>query len=538
MDIKANINYSLEGKFKVDIYKKDGTFIESSDWFNNFITPTGLSYIYRYKFADCFKFLSLGTGFGTQNYGNAILSPPPGQEPTTGLASPIVYKATDFSTGTLGTSATGLPGILYTGTPFVGTQSLQYMGSWGYADTMGNSIVEQPEGPRFYRTWKVPAYDATVVTGGDLTIGEFMVSPSSGSDLLGNKAFSRVRKNIIIPDQTYAYVTYQLGIRLSSSTIQIMTGGTFNTGNAEVSYERNEVKQWADLSGYYRQTYHGLAWIDVNGDTFVPKYGAIMEPSWTGMDECRFYLSPDNGQFNVSTSGGAQLSESAAYAADGLLRFVREIPFAEASPAPDYDAEHPQNPLLPQNIRYSTQTKTPYLYNYADNGENDLSILKSDDYQSFSMATPGVNQYATGVYSDSSQFGNKVLISTKGFNLPVTGSQTGRSRTLTRRHSFMPSQSMGKNTRYGSLVYAFNHKGSSPATYYPMIDCMFFDSSGQYIMAHYRQITGIYFTNRGSGILDAFTFTTPTLDMPFTHRTFQGPGTGDLNNHPALNLIS
>lgn len=527
MDIKANVNYSLEGKFKVDIYDKNNNFVSSTDWFNNFITPTGLSYIYRYKFADCFKFLSLGKNFSAPNHGNAN-----GGYGTTGLSGKIDFIITDLNSG-LYPDITELDGVWYTpGQEYTGTLKAQYVGDWGYKESNGNSIVEGNDGPRFYRTWRVPFYYDSVITGGDLELGEFMVSPSSGEDSLGNKAFSRVRRNVIIPDQTYAYISYQLGVKLSSTQIQIFSGGTFDTGKAEISYEGDEVGNWSNLSGYYRQTYHGLAWIDIKGNTFVPKYGAIMEPSWTGMDECRFYLSPDNGQFNVSSSGGSQQSENEAYLTDGLLKFIVENPYTEESSRP-IDNSVPPLEILKKNIRYNGDTKSPWMYDYRQDGSNDLSQLKSYDYQTFSNATPGVNQYATGLYTGVIQFGNKVLISTKGFNLPISGSQTGRSRALIRRHSFFPSQSLGKNTRFGALVYAYKNK-TLQNNYYPMIDCMFFDSSGQHIMAHYREITGIYMTNRGSGIIDAETYTIPELDKPFNHRTFQGPGTGDWTKHPAI----
>jgi hypothetical protein len=532
MDIKANVNLALEGKFKVDIFNKSGELIESTDWFNNFITPTGLSYVYNYKFADCFRFLSIGTG-DALNSGNASLAQPTG---TTGLHKPINYIHTNLSSGVY-PNITGWSGVAYTGNPYQGTLSGQYIGPWGYSEE-GQAINETPTGPRYYRSWRMPYYES-VVANNDLTISEFMVSPSSGSDSAGNKAFSRVRRDVRIPKDTYAYISYQLGINMSSSTIQVFGSGTFDTGNAEDTYESVEVAQWAKLSGYYRQTYHGLAWIDDAGQTFVSKYGAIMEPSWTGMDECRFYLSTDNGEFNVSKSGGAQSNESLAYAADGLLQYVTEPPyeFTDSISNPEYESSIPSadSEKLPQNIRF--KGVAPHMYDYTAESENNISILKVDDYRTFSNATMGVNEDApSGLYSDSPNFGNKVLISTKGFNLPVSGDQTGRTRTLIRRHSFMPSKSLGKNVRFGSLVYAFRRENEPSNAFWPMIDCMFYDSSGQHILAHYREITGVYLTNRGSGILEAYTYTIPTLDNPFTHKTFQGPGTGELTEHPVLQV--
>jgi hypothetical protein len=550
MEIKANINYALEGKFKVDIYSQDGKLIETTDWFNNFITPTGLSYLYKYKFADCFRFLSIGSD-NTVNSGNANGTGPG----TTGLSAPINYIRTNLDSG-LNPNVTGYPGAALPLGQFTGELSGQYMGPWAYDD--GNSIIESPSGPRFYRVWRVPYYtdsngSPSILTGysNGLQIQEFMVSPSSGQDPAGNCAFSRVRKSVLIPNNTYAYISYQLFVQTSSNGLNVFNSGTFTTGNAEVSYENSEVALWYNLSGYYRQTYHGLAWIDSMGQTFVPKYGAIMEPSCTGLDECRFYLSPDNGQFNVSSSGGAQLDPNAAYSADGLLGFFYQSPpFNGTASNDDNSFSTPDQSVVYSNLQDSSSPTssegvllnsnirlkgiTPYIYNYSQAGTNDLTTVEPYDYQNYSNATPGIS----GFDPTSPSFGNKAIISTRGFNLPVTGMMTGRTRTLTRRHSFMPSQSFGKNTRFASLVYAYQQRGQSSNPFYPMIDCMFFDSSGQHIMAHYRQITGIYFTNRGSGILEAYTFTVPKLDMPFTHKTFQGPGTGNLYSHPAINTTS
>ena len=555
MDIKAKVNYHLEGQFKVDIYNKEGQLIESTDWFKNFITPTGLSYIYQYNFADCFRFLSIGTdNASVQNSGNKN-----GGYGTTGLSSPISIITTSLNTGS-NPDATGWSGVAYAADPFMGTISGTYIGQWGYAG-QAQGITENPNGTIFlYRGWRIPYYDSVLTgystaPGSGLKINEFMVSPSSGSDSAGNCAFSRVRKSVIIPDGTYANISYQLSIRCSSSNIQTFGVGTFNTGKADTTNESNELSVWSQLSGYYRQTYHGLCWIDSQGQTLIPGIGAIMEPSCTGLNEARFYLSPDNSQFDVSQTGGGQTNgEAAAYAADGLLKFCStSAKFngrASFNPndvegSPQYSVFYPTqkdgNSVtkltsdVPINIRMVGQV--PEMWNYTQQYKEDLSVATPDSYTDASYATAGVTSLGSGISTGDSSFGNQVIISTKGFNLPYAQGQTGLSRTLTRRHSFFPAQSLGPNTRFGSLVYAYINGGdisASSITLYPMMDCMFYDSSGQSTMSHYRLITGIYFTNRGSGILDAYTYTIPPLVNPFIHRTFQGPGTGDWTSHPAI----
>lgn len=557
MDINAKVNYHLEGQFKVDIFNKDGQLVESTDWFKNFITPTGLSYIYKYNFADCFRYLSLGTDDAhVPNSGNKF-----GGFGTTGLSSPIKLITTNLNTGA-NLFVTGYNGVAYaTGQPFSGTVSGTYIGQWGYAG-QSQGITENPNGLIYlYRGWRIPYYDSVLsgysgAPNGGLAINEFMVSPSSGTDTSGNCAFSRVRKTVVIPDGTYANISYQLSIVCASANINTFSAGTFDTGKADATNESDELSVWNNLSGYYRQTYHGLCWIDTNGQSLIPSVGAIMEPSWTGMSECRFYLSPDNSQFDVNVTGGAQLlGEAAAYAADGLLKFCSaatkfqtRASFAssndiELSPQTIYlyptqkDSNTRLSDSLPTNIRMTA--KVPKLWDYTQQTAEALSTRTTtmvDDYTNISFATAGVTEFGSGIDPQNSSFGNQIIVSSKGFIIPYPEGQTGRSRTLSRKHTFFPAQSLGPNTRFSSLVYGYVNGGniSSDYTFFPMMDCMFFDSSGQSTMSHYRLITGIYMTNRGSGILDAYTYTVPPLTLPFTHRTFQGPGTGNWSQHPAV----
>ena len=44
MKIKQNIEYGLQGQFKVDVYDRQGDLVDTTDYFTNFITQTGLNY--------------------------------------------------------------------------------------------------------------------------------------------------------------------------------------------------------------------------------------------------------------------------------------------------------------------------------------------------------------------------------------------------------------------------------------------------------------------------------------------------------------
>jgi len=81
----VNANLKLEGQYTVDVYRKDGSLSYSIGPKPNFITNTGMSMPFRYSFADCFRFISLG--FGT-NVNTIKLNSGAGLG-TTGLSQPF-----------------------------------------------------------------------------------------------------------------------------------------------------------------------------------------------------------------------------------------------------------------------------------------------------------------------------------------------------------------------------------------------------------------------------------------------------------------
>lgn len=541
--MKADINYSLVGQFKCDIYNS-GKLESSTDWFDNFITSTGLMYPNFYAFCDCFRFLSLGNDpNSTLNSGSTSLT----SLGTTGLASPI----TGFydSNGNV--------------------QVPQSLGYQAYANPANNNgstfcgTVLSAAGPRFYRAWNIPTGGAYVnqpnnINVSGLYITEFMVSPSSGGDPTGQCAFSRVRKSLLIPNGQSAIITYQLQVLLQNTGINIFPSGTFVTGNADVSEDYEIIREWANLSGYYRHIYFGLRAVDTNGITYIPVYGDGMEPASKYVNSMVFYLSPDNTQFDVNPTGGIQTSVGGAYAADGLRQLAYNVNLNVNSNAslPPYNPSlansifYNNNPIvsnLPindplstapsyfRNLRIGDSNNTdqnPGLDNYAVDAQYvDYQIQSNSSSIPVSYATPG----ASGYQSNTQNFGQLAVVSAQTTQLPInTGVNsgqnlvTGRHKMITRQSIFAPVSSLGWNTRFGSLVYAFWANQTSPSvganTYYPYIDTMFFDSSGRSTMAHYRFITGIYLTQRGSGILNGYLSLTNgnNIQQYISLQTFQG----------------
>jgi hypothetical protein len=533
--MNSKIEYGLEGAFKVDLFSGE-KFHSTTDWFSNFITPTGLLYPLNYSFADCFRYLSIGYSSHAHT-GSTVV----GNAGTTGLSAPVLSYRTSLGTNQRGT----------------------HIGWEGYATGLRNSncgTTLTEAGPRFYRAWYVPTGNEEVyvnVDGADgLNLQEFMVSPSSGSDPTGKYAFSRVTRNLYIPNGFRAIVSYQLKVNIRNTGATILSGGAFQTGNAEVSNDFDIVKTWSSLSGYYRQVYFGLRCVDNLGFTYIPKFGDGMEPASRNVSKMVWYLSPDNGQFDVNGSGGGVSNVSKAYKADGLCYHVGRNETAidfknivtQTTEGVDYDTlnstynETNLSPLanfptdtINSNIRLgwaSQSLAVPEISNYKFTdqiGELNYQVKATNmDTRSISYATPGYR----GFSDFHTDFGKIAAFTSNTTKLPFnTGGQnaiTGRKKTVTRKSVFSPVAALGYNTRFGSLVYAYeaNNEDVGARLYWPMIDCLFYDTSGQATMPHYRYVTGIYLSERGTGVLGANIFLSGKDNSSIyrfnTRKTFQG----------------
>ncbi len=506
--MNAKIEYGLHGAFKVDLYGRNG-YVSTTDWFDNFITPTGLMMPLQYSFADCFRYLSIGRS-SMAHSGSTGLNP--AEVGTTGLYDRIeTYTCSDSS-----------------------TQVGQYINWRGYqtgSDASNCGTILTETGPRFFRAWQIPTGATDIFmnepAGNGLTISEFMVSPSSGEDLgIGKYAFSRVVRNLYIPNGFRAVISYQLRIDIANTGITKFGRGTFATGNADIENDANIIRTWNHLSGYYKQVYHGLRQVDNLGMTYIPRLGDCMEPSSRAVAKTVWYLSPDNSQFDISpTGGGVQNSVSQAYSSDGVMRPIRQFELnkvaygSQAVPSNFQSLYTNTNPDLIDTIPTAAETssmlnirigktetalKVPELGNYKEHEGDDFSYQTSQTLtdQEISYATPG----AQGFNTEIADFGKKAVFSTNTvqFPLAIAGQNmiSGRKKTVTRRSLFSPVSSLGYNTRFGSLAYAFKYSTASQgnSSYYPYIDCLFLNSSGQHLLPHYRYITGVAFADRGTGI--------------------------------------
>lgn len=337
----------LQGQFKFDLYDISGNLLKSSNFQKNFITNSGLTYPLHFAFADCFRFLSAGSG----DAGNSILV----ENETTGLQIPV-------------------PELSYIGgrNNFGNPNSTNYspFPSCGYRFSNDN-VVE------LYRTWTLPNN-----SGGEIgsfktsgTLKEFMVSPgrpyvvyedgtgcscneifypgkdcSSTADYYNyinsidsrrlkicdaTKAFARVLYTQDYESGTILNITYKL-------TISINTGLRYQ----EMDYN-NTSSQDGNFSGYWNllqgvtqpglklindglvssslcvapnyqtrlqqfgyNTFYIYDFTNEYGESFVPPHGIPLEPSVHNLNSIEVhqnifhYFSQDNIQFLVSESGG------------------------------------------------------------------------------------------------------------------------------------------------------------------------------------------------------------------------------------------
>lgn len=302
MIVKHDVH--IQGRFKFDLYDKSGNFKNSSDYFSNFITPTGLLvYPTILPFADCFRYISVGSGTSA----NTILG-----NGTTGLSQPI----SKFS--------------------YIGG-NLEEIGQANQYEINGCGYREHRSGVSLFRAWRLPTGDSNFFDQ-NYTFKEFMLTPgqpldiTSGCnelpDLLSNypticsltKAFTRVIKDISVSQNDYLIAYYELNVTSNTgvSTFKI------NVDNAGRSVGSDASNWGGNISGASSIVHHGMKLIrgeNVNsipfyidqtysynhyGDSFNPSLGSPLEPS-TPKNEYVVYLSTDDTQFLVSELSGAAM---------------------------------------------------------------------------------------------------------------------------------------------------------------------------------------------------------------------------------------
>lgn len=357
----------LHGEFKVDVLDISGNLLRSSDYIKNFITNSGTLYPYYFAFADCFRYLSLGTGTGRNSTGLSMA-------PTTGLTSGWngytyldsgYYTTGGFLGGGCGNVASNntitlirqwaLPDI--TGGSFTSTHAFkELMVSPGrpYVSGYTDSSHSTPTGLCSCNDlgWSISNFGGSPdLTGKDCSqaaayyallpaLQEHINNQFGASGGLrprlklcdAPQAFARITGDFRVNSGEILSITYQLNLTLDTG---IKTGQFFST-----TYNAPD-KNWATLRFNGTLTNPGIKlitdsylshanptiyapngqWrmqqIDFNnyasyelqklyGESFTPSLGIPMEPSCIYGDGGNFavYVSDDISQFIASPTGG------------------------------------------------------------------------------------------------------------------------------------------------------------------------------------------------------------------------------------------
>lgn len=418
-------NYTLNGEYKVDVYNKENELVNTTDYFHNFITSTGLSYPRVTGFADCFYYLSLGSGTAT----NSVLT-------TTGLQSPI-------------------PNYQYLSTGHF------------FADGFGTS--ETAAGVSFYRAWRLPTSEAEDLFQKDFSFSELMTSPGSvGSN---RYAFSRVVKSpeINVLSGQHAVVNYRLNLTTNTGLNYFKSFIALKSQNNDDGL--NSHLGWHGLSGIYRQVHDGLRRLEYGktdnddpiGMSHTPSFGMPLEPYCpakylVGVTQRGLFcnLSDNNTQFMFNEASG------------GLLNTGLFLPWNTGAKV------------------YFSGVPGVAKYQYGLNAGEDATEEQEDRAKRFvdlryKSINPNPTDFSKDLKSTSIvRFDGEVEVGKIHVFTPAD-----RSRYVTRKlswgplniqfdESFQPAQPQ----KYSSMVFGDFQKTEGPTEYYPGLDILFGTSSG------------------------------------------------------------
>jgi len=319
----------LCGKFKFDVYNRDGSLDYSAEQ-GNFITPSGLSYINDYAIADCFRYLSVGTGSGQ----NTVLS-----GGTTGLHFPLTGSGYSYVGGNQVTSCGNRRGNQY----FSGgcgiellSSGLSLIRSWRIRS---NGYFSEDKTLREYMLSPgiptVPAYSFGLTGLCHCNESAYISTGETGATVGGiesfdfyqrypnicsaTKAFSRVLKNVSILQNQYLVVKYSLLVTLNTGVKTFYFEN--HRDNVYDGINNESIFNWSGTSGRYSLIHYGLKAINsgdvlsrnipqINneyqfrlGESYIPINGIPLEPSCPIINRMA-YISSDNTSAIVNETGG------------------------------------------------------------------------------------------------------------------------------------------------------------------------------------------------------------------------------------------
>jgi hypothetical protein len=509
--------YGLAGKFKFDVYTKDNKLKYTTDYFDNFITSTGLEYAKTYGFADCFRYISLGSGT-TQN---SITSN--GGKGTTGLA--IAVPRFQYIGGNLEdcscSDGNTLNQYVSKGCGYrIENTGVVLNRAWRIPS---NQLVEGVETDAYFTeqyTFKeyMLSPGRTGITGyvafDDLTpaiacsCNEGVYEPLSNTTRYGKEApdfyakfpnacntpqaFSRVIKDLSVDVNEYLVVSYALTINLSNATgIRFFDVTADNSKAVGVTYNWNRVTGATSLvvpgvkliNNGDVSTVNFVNQIDSHvfrlGESFVPPMGIAMEPSCPE-DNLQIYLSNDNLQFRINESGGpVDVSSTSPYRPfnpagrvfpSGLILFHKD--YIEDTSDLTNDVSNLGGNS--QQKQYFYRPRTDYWKDtngaYAQQSDFSQPAIASD-------LTDSTQDPISLLYTFTPTYFTPISTINGKFITPGSFSDRSRSRTITCQFAAPELTPPGIPIR--SMVYAYMYQeGPESSTWFATIDALFAPKKG------------------------------------------------------------
>jgi len=508
--------FNLYGEYKVDIYNQDNELVESSDYFSNFITTTGLSYPYSMPFADTFKWLSLG------------LSSTPNTIHTTGL------------------------GTFINGTDYKEARTGEFSYTTGFFNE-GCGFIENLSGVDLYRAWRIPQSGGSLMKK-DLNFKEIMVTPGRRSgigvkddfDFLytggaraeahtsGLTAFSRVVHDMTIPSGDWAVITYKLGVTID---LEVKNFNKF-IGLYEADHSKTNGTpfsgpvMWQSLTGQARVLHPGIRVIEgavgevaaaggddgsntepTAGETIEPAFKSPMEPFESG-EALGSFFSTDNTQWLLDPYLGGKVLTGAfkpwnelsgATIGTGFPEFYHDIysASAEASKQGGQGGGAGGGDKDPDSLKALRESPDRYKI-FTENFRQEKALLPSTgDYQKEAEA----GKLQQGGYS-----WNSTVVTNFDHDTTVFKGQedfTTRKRDVTRVSSWLSNNAKYDTVppynyiTYRSLVFCgVTDKGA----YYPFFDSLFGTHDDEFLPTFHQPTLPTH---------DDFTFTGTTGYYPF-----------------------
>jgi hypothetical protein len=466
----TEVSFQMQGRFKFEVFNRDGSLSYSTEYTPNFITPTGLNYLNEFGLADCFRFISLGTGTGR----NTVLG-----GGTTGLVSPV-------------------SGYQYFGGNPIGGRGNQYIeGACGFR-------VERT-GLTLFRGWRIP--ESGRYFESNHTFQEFMVTPGptrvwgyrygglSGAcncnqevyvdssevgetrtgiespDFHGafpqicdaDKAFARVLRRLPVLSGQFLIAHYSLFVTANTGINSFkFTGGRGTVYNGE---NNDGIFNWSGVSGRQSLVHWGLKPINDGsvtsagglaqihpsytfrmGESYIPYFGMPLEPSCP-LEKRIGYLSSDNFQFLVNPFGGA-ISDTGQY-----------FPFnTEGEPFPSGVIY-----FMPKLIKGYGDDNNLALEDNEYIFYQRLINARRNNALGFKPHTGDIR--VTNTYTVDEVFSTEV--SGSGVNLP----NTGRNRSLALIYKYDDENLTGYKVSRAH-VQAYKHS-TNTTQFYPFVDMVF-----------------------------------------------------------------